>query len=321
MVELAIERKVALLGNELHVNILTSIIRKAGSQQVSLYPYYRTDSLTGIVSTYAKLVKFIFTNGRNGVLHIMYPSHKLSLKTALTAMKKGLRIVFHWVGSDILLAMKRNYFIEYSKLFQHASHITVAPWLGDELREYGITVEAIVPLLPVDQIDQLTELIRYLPSQFSIGYYLPEGKETFYNYKIIERISGLNSDFKLYIVGSRNTMSNPNVEYLGKLPRDLMPSMFYKKIMVLVRMPAHDGLSQMVMETLLSGRFVVYNKSLDLPCVYHVKDEDEAMSKLIDLYESYNKGKLKPNLVCREGLLERFNPKTLALKLINSWFA
>ena len=310
------------MGNKLHVNILSNIASKIPKyNDYVLQPVYRSSNTPENLIKYAGLyMETLLLSRRNSVVHVIYPAHKLSIKLAEKLMRKNIKVVFHWIGSDVLLAVKKGVFSNHSKLMEYVEHVTVAPWLKDELEDNGVHVTGIIPLVPLDLKEKLSGLVSHLPDEFVVGYYVPEGKEDLYNKQFISEFKNAYSQkkVKMIVLGSIARSSEANIEYWGLVKRNLMAD-FYRKIMLLVRYVRHDGLSQMVIETLLSGRYVIYNKPLRIPCVYYATDTYDIMEKINKLYLSYANGDLKPNYICVKGVLEKFNPEKIGRQLESIW--
>jgi hypothetical protein len=89
-------------------------------------------------------------------------------------------------------------------------------------------------------------------------WFLPEDRFEFYGGQMALGLARTMPDVRFVFVGCdrRGRPAPPNVEYVGFLD-DIDQA--YARTHVLVRMADHDGLSQMVLEALNHGRYVVWN--------------------------------------------------------------
>jgi len=277
-------QEVAILGPPFQVDVLKAMLEYYGFSGFNCFK--RCNNYVLNVLKYLKYNRLIL-KGRHKVLHVIYPSHKLSIKLATNAFKQGLKIVLHWIGSDVLLAKRKVYY--NLDIFRRALNVAVAPWLKDELEGMDIPTSEIIPLIPPDIVSTRREP---LPKKFRILYYLPFGRETLYTPEIISRIAEALKDVEIYVVGGGRGPSHPNVVHIGKVERKNMPEI-YKKTVVLVRYTSHDGLPLMILEALSYGRYVIFNKPLE--GVIYVRNEEEVINKLEDLKNKFNKGNLNIN--------------------------
>ena len=160
-------------------------------------------------------------------------------------------IVKHWLGSDTL----RLHDAEVQR--QCAASIVTnwadAPWLVDELAAEQIEGD-VMGLSPIAATDELP-----MPAApLTVLWFLPEDRFEFYGGQMALSLARAMPDVRFLFVGCerRGRPAPPNVEYLGFL-EDIDKA--YARSHVLVRMPDHDGLSQMVLEALNHGRHVIWN--------------------------------------------------------------
>ena len=165
------------------------------------------------------------------------------------------KIILHWIGTDVLNAIKCPPSKHLLKTYRRYTHLAGSPLLQAELRTIGIesTVVAIVPIgihfsaLP-------------MPKHHEVLAYIPEAREGFYNMPLLKEIAKRFPDTIFHIVansGGNDQDPLPNISYEGTLDQAGMRDL-YKKCPVLFRYPQHDGLSMMVLEALGTGRTVIY---------------------------------------------------------------
>jgi len=174
-------------------------------------------------------------------------------------------IVKHWLGSDTL----RLHDADVRR--QCASSIVTnwadAPWLVDELKAEGISGE-VMGLSPIAATAELP-----MPAApLTVLWFLPEDRFEFYGGQMALSLARAMPDARFLFVGCerRGRPAPANVEYLGFLD-DI--DLAYARAHVLVRMPDHDGLSQMVLEALNHGRYVVWNYPFEASMTASMEDE------------------------------------------------
>jgi hypothetical protein len=193
--------------------------------------------------------------------------------------------VKHWVGSDVLDAGRPD--VRRSANDPLITHWTVAPWLADELRRYGIEAE-IMPLSAIVPADDLP-----LPAApLTVVTYLPDEKIEFYGGAMVMALARRLPHVRFTVVrGTGQGVDRlDNVEFLGF--RDDMASV-YARSHVLLRMPSHDGLSHMIMEALNFGRYAIWNHPFEGSLF--ATNEDEVACILERLHNDLTAGNLRPN--------------------------
>jgi len=194
-------------------------------------------------------------------------------------------IVKHWLGSDTM----RVHDPEVRR--QCASSIVTnwadAPWLVDELATEGIKGQ-VMGLSPITAIADLP-----MPSPpLKVLWFLPEDRFEFYGGQMALSVARAMPDVQFLFIGSqrRGRPAPPNVEYAGFLD-DVDQA--YRRTHVLVRMADHDGLSQMVLEALNHGRYVIWN--YPFPGSLSASMESEVLAHLRDLQQRVAAGALGAN--------------------------
>jgi len=183
-------------------------------------------------------------------------------------------------------------------------HWADAPWLASELASVGISAK-FVGLSPVAEVPAMP----LPPGPLTVLTYLPEDKYEFYGAQIVYELARRMPDVRFLVLASerRGRVTPKNVEFIG-YHDDMEP--VYAKCHVLVRMPDHDGMSQMVLEALNHGRYAIWNYALD--GVLKASDVTEAEAHLRDLGDRVARGALSPNESGRAYVTRDFLGSTIA---------
>ncbi|HEX8806699.1 MAG TPA: glycosyltransferase [Candidatus Aquilonibacter sp.] len=202
------------------------------------------------------------------------------------ARRRNLPVIVIWAGTDVITSGANPHLLEVIKNYQF-TNISVAPWLIDELRELGVAASYV----PVAAIEP-AQPIAPLPAQFKVLTYLPEPRRPFYGERTVYDIAAQFPEIPFTVVGrgDPNRAAPRNVTFRGYVS-DM--SACIDDCSVLVRLPRHDGLSNLVLEALARGRHVIWNH--DFPGVCYAKDTAQAISALSDLLHSHRAGLLQPN--------------------------
>lgn len=173
--------------------------------------------------------------------------------TSFTRMARRLRkkIVVHWIGTDVLLAMDQP----QRKIYREDMHLTCAEMLREELQTIGIS-SVVIPIVPND----LKFSPLPMPDKHAVLAYIPETREEFYGMPLLKKLARQLPDVAFHVVansGKHDENPCPNVFYEGALNRAAMQAM-YEGCSILFRYPQHDGLSMMVLEALGMGRAVIW---------------------------------------------------------------
>lgn len=174
----------------------------------------------------------------------------------------GRKIAWHWCGTDVL-RLKNKSAGWRDKVFRFCiyrfvdMHVADSPELAEELRKLGIQA-SVVRLLP----QRIEAEPLPLPDRcIALAYWADETKD-FYGGNLILQLAEEFPDieFRILRAHGKNEQPQSNVKFLGI--RCDMPTV-YADSTVLIRLPAHDSLSAMVLEMLARGRYVIYNKFLE----------------------------------------------------------
>jgi glycosyltransferase involved in cell wall biosynthesis len=221
---------------------------------------------------------------------------------------RGKKVVFHWIGTDVLRAMRTAHRQERlinpkslikrmasSFVRRNFTHWAVASWLQEELSTIGISSSVVPIVSPLVNAKPLP-----MPEQFTVLSYLPDFRPTFFGADIVYQLAELNPDVKFVIVAAQKIWKNlPNVEVRGCVDQQTMRSI-YRESSCLVRLAEHDGLALTVLESLARGRYVIW--SYDFPHVFKAKSLAQAQRALLQV-----KHKTRPNFEGAEYVRTEFS--------------
>lgn len=213
------------------------------------------------------------------LVHFYWGRH-IKIAEVLTCRCSGTRIVYTFIGSDILrLQSLPGWKQARARLgLRGADCITaVSPWLCAELRDFGITAWA-VPFAIV----QKPKRVVPLPERFTVLSYVPVRKEKHYGWDTIEKLARDMSDADFSVVGHDGTglPKLTNVRYHGWVDA---VGPFIDRASVLVRPTYHDGLAWTVLEALSHWRHVFW--TYDYPHCHTIRDYESLLADIRTLRE------------------------------------
>jgi hypothetical protein len=209
-------------------------------------------------------------------------------KALLLAIKLKKRIVFHWVGSDLLQAQKDvSQKLSDKRFIDYPTHITDTPWFVDQLGAIGINAK-YKPLLIFDTLYKFVEF----PQSFGVLIYISKIDPDFYGFSRLILIAKQLPEIKFYIVGLENDGGDypENIIFLGWV-RNMQTA--FEKAVITIRIPNHDGLSFFVLESLINKRYVLYSQKLN-HCTYVVNNE-QIINEILNYYHEFVNQRLLPN--------------------------
>ncbi len=215
----------------------------------------------------------------------------------------GLPMIVHWAGTDVI---KRGHTVG-PKVARRVWNWAVAPWLSEELSN-GSGLHAEVVSLPWGPIPPT---VPDLPETFTVLAYTPYDRRMFYGIDFILALARRLEDvrFDLLAIGTEAGFS-PNVHTLGWVD-DMSPVL--ERATVLVRPVQHDGMSNMVLEALGHGRYVLW--TYPLPGVHRITSLDDAEAYIRSLVNRQASGSLAPNHVGRATIDQVFHPDVVARRM------
>lgn len=219
----------------------------------------------------------------------------------------GKKIVNHWVGTDVMEAMNKNW--DYTVAYFTDTLIDVqlanAPHLVDELKSAGISAQWVPTIPPIYE----TSLVLGNLSQNSkkkVLLYIPEDRIDFHNGTRLLGLAKIFPDINFEVIDNNGEgLPNlPNIHYNGWVSN---MENIWQDISVLIRFPRHDGFPRLVLEALAHEKWVIWNHHLS-HCSY-VQDIDKIPEILGNLLN-----KKKPNTEGRKFFFSEFNVSVLSKK-------
>jgi len=222
-------------------------------------------------------IRILVKLGSFDIIHFLYsPTVKLRGMFVLPMLKMlKKKVIIQWAGSDILqLYISHKSKMTTALTMKLAVHLCTSSWNQRELSQFGIKANLIKS--EVVGLNVSTN-VPSLPHNFTVLAYLPKSRFNFYGGGIIEKLIEEYPSITFIIVGDdgEGRIKAKNVKWLGYIPFKKM-SDIYKRTTVLIRMPEHDGLSNMVIEALIHGRYVIYNYRFPYCC--HARNYEEVKS-------------------------------------------
>ena len=184
-----------------------------------------------------------------------------------------------WTGSDVFVRAPNA----SDTVAKYARHWCVAPWLKDELADVGISAE-IVRMTPPN----VPEVVPALPSDFTVLAYVIEGRGDLYGLDFILTLARKTPDISFRLLAATSVDDLPtNVALLGWVDdtRSIMA-----QTTIYIRPTSHDGLSNLVLEALANGRYVLW--TYPFPGVRSIDGVDSAAAYLDELYRLHVEGRL-----------------------------
>lgn len=223
------------------------------------------------------------------------------------AFKLKKKVVFHWVGTDVMKATARFKEGNHdSRYVRKASHLCEVNWIQDELAQIGIDAK----ILNFAAFD-LTGTPSPLPEEFRVLTYLPKGRDEFFRFAEIREVMLDLPEVPFDIVGTDEDKGISNAHVHGWV--NDMPS-YFNQATICLRYTQHDGLSNFVLEGLSRGRYVIYNNPF--PHVEYVQGKDEIVTVIKRLKDLHSKGELPLNIKGREFITSEFNADKINSELV-----
>ncbi len=169
----------------------------------------------------------------------------------------GKRTINHWVGTDVLMVLEDARLQPMARGAARfiSQHLTVAPWLVEELATAGIRAD-LLPLVTPERYN-----LRTRPAPAGVLAYLPDDRADFYGGQIVYAAARQLPEIPFAVVAGTQERQPalPNVRYFGWVS-DIAP--LYEQYPILLRVARHDGLPKMVLEALAFGNQVIFEYPL-----------------------------------------------------------
>lgn len=285
-------RKAVVVGFDYYGDFLSKLINEFSTEwTLQFFPSSRLHTMRAMLA--AMSADAIITFGG--------PSPNMAL--ADIARRRNIPVIVIWAGSDVLAAKRDPQLLELIKRYKFVN-VCDGPWLVDELRELGIEST----YTPVTAIEPAAE-VRPLPDQFTVLTYLPEPRRSFYGERAVYSLAREFPDVPFHVIGrgELNRAAPPNVKFFGHV-NDVARRI--DESTVLLRLPAHDGKSMLVLEMLARGRHVIWN--YDFPGVHYAAHAGDASRLLTEMRAAHEQNMLSPNMNGYQHVAEHFRRATLA---------
>lgn len=179
---------------------------------------------------------------------------KNSYNDSLSCRFAGSNFINHYIGSDVLIpAKKSSKALNISKLSYKT--LAVSQHLIDELGCIGINKIELLEPFYFEDAEIIKEVVY--PKQKIILSYIPEGKEEFYGYRFILDAADSFPGYKFNIIGNSgsNLEKRSNIQFFGWVNN---VDRYIDDCFVYIRNTKHDGLPNLVLQSLLRGKYVLY---------------------------------------------------------------
>ena len=213
----------------------------------------------GALKSYIHVIKEIF---RHDAIHFLFSPTPFFGRSLFVFLAKFLRkkVIVMWIGGDEkLLDRKYRYLIAKIANKFVDKHFAVAPWLSNKLKKYGIQSEVLYAIPNI----KIPREIPELPNKDIFLIYL--AKERFDNFNgdmIFKAIRKLpETEFFIVANDGKGFPKFKNVKYLGYIPYEKMPEI-YRRVKGYIRITKRDGFPSMIVESLLYGRYVIFNRKI-----------------------------------------------------------
>lgn len=198
------------------------------------------------------------------------------------------KVMMTWVGTDVTKAIKNKNRIQ--KYIDKAEHYCEVKWIQKELKE-ALNIDA--------------EILNFFNFEKSNGSHFPttsntlnvlsyiaKDREKYYGIDTLHVLAKTFGNIQFDVVGTDGEGFDklPNITYHGWVEE---MQVLFEKAHVTVRLIEHDGLSGFVLESLFHKKYVLYSN--DLNGVIHVKNSQDAIKALGDIYEKFKNSELEPN--------------------------
>jgi hypothetical protein len=282
-------------------------------------PYF-ANKLVANLSSYDKRNKYLAIDSSNHkikyLFHLLNTDIVYSIggttgksKAINIALLLKKKIIFHWVGTDVLTAINyfKNNLIE-KKYIEQIVHFSEVEWIQEELRDIVDTSIVSIAMFPK------FESPPPLPEKFSVLSYVAKGREEFYGINKLINLATHFPNIEIKIAGiSEYKESLPNnIKLLGWVSN--MDEQ-YKNCILYLRLVEHDGLAFSVLEAMAAGRYVGYSYKFDN--VFHIDNYLKLEAIVKDLYEQHKRKILKLNELGIAFIKQNYSEVKVVEKLID----
>ena len=209
----------------------------------------------------------------------------------------GIPTVIAWVGTDVLRSAPKA----SADVVERAWHWCVAPWLREELAEVGIEAP-VVRLTPPPVPDQ----VPAFPADLTVLAYAIDGRSGLYGLDFVLDLAGRRPDVRFLLWATPTDALPENVRALGWVSD---AEAVIAQTTLYVRPTSHDGLSNLVLESLVNGRYVLW--TYPFPGAKRVDTVEHAAALIDDLCRRHAEGTLALNDEGRRAVMEMFAARSV----------
>ena len=277
----------------------------------NLQKKYPNDTFISLDTYYTKKdqLKFIYHIFSADIVHSINGTLGKS-KVLEMAMKLRKRIIFHWVGTDLIKSTELYQKNEYNpKFISYPTHITDSPWYVDKLKNIGIKSEFI----PLKGFDSKYKVSNF-KSEFNVLCYISQHRAKYYGIEQVTEIANRLPNIKFNLVGIES--------YDKQLPQNIILNGWVDNMLewienatICLRLPKTDGLSFFVLESLAMQRYVAYNQKFKFSD-YCVSVED-FVDYITEKKAKFDNNKLKLNSKASSQVLQEFNSERVLSSIYN----
>ena len=220
----------------------------------------------------------------------------------------GKKIVQHFIGSDVLSAVKdyENNNIS-KKMIKQSTYLCEVKWIEDELKEIGVNAE-VVTIMAYKQKEN-----PKIFKKFSVLTYMAKGKEEFYGMCDFIALAKCFPEITFKIAGIKSYDDLPkNIICLGWV--NMIDEL--QNATVFIRNAEHDGLGFSVIEALSLGRVTFYN--YNFPCVNYFKGYYDLKNKFLETTCKFENANLNINYNAIEFVKENYNEGKVLKNLVEA---
>lgn len=228
------------------------------------------------------------------------------------ALKKNVKCIMHWVGSDVLNStrayQKGIYKTEYIEKVNHYCEVN---WIQKELKQ--IEVEA--KIMNFASFDKKYKVVTPQSNRLKVLSYMSDERAEFYGLTKVIDLARKLPKIDFTIVGAKADKYRPlpeNVEALGWV-EDM--NFQFDNCHATIRIPEHDGLSNFVLESLARGKQVLYNHPY--PNCTFCSTQKEIENELNKLNSDFENGMYQANEKGKLFIEKEFNSDYVFSRLIN----
>ena len=265
--------KIAYIGHVHFANRLSSAFQKRG-YETKVFDYNKWGrNFNSSMNAVKKFDVIHFISG-TGLRKFLY--------AAVLRFFLNKFLIVHFVGSDVTRLQTRKLFdrLNWMGAINIAHRVfCVASWLTEELKPF-CKAETFPLFYRNFSVQPLSA-----PTRFTILSYIPNTRPKFYGRNITEKLIKNNPDIYFIILGSDLLNDYPNVETHDIDYQEDM-NKYYQNISLLLRLTEHDGLSNMVLESLAWNKHVVW--TYKFPFVHKVNRNLNDVQQIINELKNNN---------------------------------